>query len=98
MTSEQFKEEFYSAIKSVLEQFEIPEYYYSIGEPAIECVCLEYKDGRWVVYENIHGENIHVRYFDDAYEAGCSLFGSVALGETKANLMKELKERLKNYQ
>lgn len=66
-------------IKIILEEYNIPEYYYSIGEQADDCVCLEYIDNKWVVYDGYRGQKIHERAFDNIEDAFPELFDSLVI-------------------
>lgn len=90
-------QEIYTLLNLILEKNHIPAYYYSLGKLIDDCVCIEYIDGSWAVYEGSRGQKINLRLFCSAYEAGCDLFDSIVLGEEKLNTMKdELQSSLKS--
>ena len=85
----------YAALRKVLKEFDVPELYYSIGSQVDDSVCIEYINGKWIVYEGTRGHKINVRSFPTVYEAGCELFESVVIGEKKLRQMRRrLKRRL----
>lgn len=78
----------YGAVKRVLTEFAVPDYYYSIGEFADECVCLERSQGKWIVYDAERGQRLHLESYDSVYPAACTMFESVVLGDKKLKAMK----------
>ena len=82
--------ECYKALERVLKYYNVPDFYYSIGKPVDDCVCIQYKDGIWIVFEGCRGQRIHSRSFNNFYEAGCSLIESVVIGNVIVDKMKKL--------
>lgn len=79
----------YDAIENVLKGAGVPMHYYSIGKLVDDCICFEFSNGKWIVYEGLHGNKIHKVSFDSAFAAGCRLFESVVFGNDKISRMKE---------
>lgn len=66
-------------IKIILDEYNVPEYYYSIGKQVDDCVCLENIDNKWIVYDSYRGQKLHIQSFNTIEEAFPELFDSVVI-------------------
>ena len=81
-----------------MEKYEVPKYYYSLGESTDDCVCLEYKNGKWIVYDGSRGQQLNARFFNTPSKAASELFESVAIGDAKLEKMRDsLHEEIDKY-
>ena len=78
----------YAAAEKILQKNGVPHHYYSLGKYAETRACLEYKNGKWLVYEGSRGHKIHMASFDNDLEAFCELFERVTVGKEKLDAMR----------
>lgn len=72
---------------AVLRQFDIPEYYYSIGSYLEEAICIENEGDKWIIYEGERGKKYNLKVFDSIVPACCNFLARISESEDQEKKM-----------
>ncbi len=79
-------------LKEKLEYYKVPEEWYCLGGEAQYCYCLNFEDGRWILYSLDRGKK-NIRFASESEDEACS-----RLLELMLNRLARKKKQFENRQ